>query len=160
MFFHTTHHIQKRELLRGCYTKITISKNPLWTKKIIERRHYYVFDCCFFVLPLEYLGFIPIQKHILPTIMTLIPTFFAYILLCRSIPLYEKETWKRRCTDMNRDLLFFGDKRTYIYYDFNPLAAIVYYIYFVGVWAPMHILYNLSKALEHLCVKMYNKIMP
>ena len=36
--FHTTHHIQKRDLLWGCYTKVSISKNPLWTKKIVSKK--------------------------------------------------------------------------------------------------------------------------
>ena len=34
MFSHTTHHIQKRDLLWGCYTRVSTMKNPLWTKKI------------------------------------------------------------------------------------------------------------------------------
>ena len=30
--FHTTHHIQKRDLLWGCYTRVSTTCNPLWTK--------------------------------------------------------------------------------------------------------------------------------
>ena len=32
MFSHTTHHTQKRDLLWGCYTRVSTTRNPLWTK--------------------------------------------------------------------------------------------------------------------------------
>ena len=36
--FHITHHIQKRDLLLGCWTKVVKYHNPLWTRTVILKK--------------------------------------------------------------------------------------------------------------------------
>ena len=54
--FHTTHHIQKRDLLLGCWTKVTKYHNPLWTRVVIAKHETLLLEALLFLSVTQYLS--------------------------------------------------------------------------------------------------------